>query len=136
MPRTLPGATACGYAWVKRKLRTGVVTSPFSISHTPLRVRPVTTSGRGSNTRVYQKSVTSSPRRTPLTRASTDASAAGPAASPAREPAPEPTGEPAAEPTVGPAPASDLAGSKVTDRGAGPHRVDVGAALPVETVPS
>ena len=64
-PSTAPGASACGYDWVKRKLRTGAVTSPFSISHTPLRVSPVTTSVRGSSTRVYQKSVTSSPRSTP-----------------------------------------------------------------------
>ena len=62
-PSTAPGASACGYDWVKRKLRTGAAISPSSISQTPLRVSPVTASVRGSSTRVYQKSVTSSPRR-------------------------------------------------------------------------
>ena len=80
-PSTAPGPSACGYDWVNRKLRSGRVISPFSISQTPLRVRPVITSVRGSSTRVYQWSVTSSPRDTSATSAATVESAAGPSTS-------------------------------------------------------
>ena len=66
---------------MKRKLRSGVVTSPCSISHTPLRVSPVSASDRGSSTRVYQKSVTSTPRSTPATSSAAAASTTGPSTS-------------------------------------------------------
>ena len=60
-----PGASAFGYDWVNRRCSPAPTTSPSSISQTPLRVSPVTTDVRGSRIRVYQKSLTSSPRSTP-----------------------------------------------------------------------
>src|SRR5205085_793408 len=51
---------------------TGATIRPSSTSHTPLRVSPVQTERFWSTTRVYQKSLTSSPRDSPATRSSTD----------------------------------------------------------------
>ena len=86
-PRTEPGINACAYDCVKRKLRSACTTSPPSTNHTPLRVRPVTTSVRGSSTRVYQRSVTRMPRSTPATSSAVAASTIGPSTS-ATAPAP------------------------------------------------
>ena len=69
MPRTAPGPSASRNDCVNRRFVTGRTIRPSSISHTPFRVSPVTTWVRGSRIRVYQKSVTRTPRSTPRDRA-------------------------------------------------------------------
>src|SRR5262245_22660574 len=60
MPRTFSSSTA-GLS-LKRKFAIEPASLPFSISHTPSRVRPVSWSDWGFTERMYQKFVTSSPR--------------------------------------------------------------------------
>ena len=70
---TFHGASIASTLWLKRRLRTGWRTWPFSTHHSPSRVSPVRTMVRGSTSRTYQKREMTRPRAMPLIIASIDA---------------------------------------------------------------